>query len=148
LKNTLTHEVGHLMGLDHTCWDGQPPRPIDDDGNDVPGCIPENALPAAITDATMYATQTRGETKTASPSPADIAANCTIYPLADDPGSCKRASLTTEKGCCAIAGAPAATGAGRLGHGALGLLALLGLAFIRSAGRTRAARAASSSARP
>ena len=36
LANTLTHEVGHLLGMDHTCFDGQGVRPVDHLGTPIP----------------------------------------------------------------------------------------------------------------
>ncbi|MDX9721356.1 MAG: matrixin family metalloprotease [Myxococcota bacterium] len=55
LQNTLTHELGHLVGLDH------PPEK----------------------EATMYATAPDGETKKRSLHADDIDGICTIYPLAE-----------------------------------------------------------------
>ena len=39
LQNAITHELGHLLGLGHTCLlDPEDPRPVDDRGNAVPYC--------------------------------------------------------------------------------------------------------------
>ncbi|TXD38568.1 matrixin family metalloprotease [Lujinxingia vulgaris] len=53
LRNTLTHEVGHFLGLDHA------PNP----------------------DTTMYATAREGEIEKRDLHPGDIEGLCTIYPL-------------------------------------------------------------------
>jgi len=107
LAATLTHEVGHLMGLDHTCWIGSGDRPVDDQGNPVPLCGP--LLSAEVTEATMYNFQDCGETKKASPEADDIAGVCAIYPIADDPGSCARVPAPGN-GCCSAGGEPGAGG--------------------------------------
>src|SRR5262249_12087107 len=45
LQNTLTHELGHLHGLEHPCLNtGDPPR-VDNKGNPVPSCFPTTSLP-------------------------------------------------------------------------------------------------------
>jgi hypothetical protein len=102
LANTLTHEVGHLMGLDHTCWNGQGSQPTDGAGNPVREC--GTILPPTVTNSTMYAFEDCGETKKSSPEADDISGVCTIYPPAADPGECRRPDNPGRGGCCAIAG--------------------------------------------
>ncbi len=101
LANTFTHEVGHLLGLDHTCrFSGEPMRE-DSEGNPVPQC--SGSLPGEILDATMHPSQTCGETKKATLEADDRDAVCAVYEVDTDPNQCKRVSLTTKKSWCTIA---------------------------------------------
>jgi hypothetical protein len=68
LRNTLTHEVGHFVGLAHV----PDHLPID----------PENTWP------TMEKTTTAGETSKRSLAPDDIAGVCAIYPDQGGDGGC------------------------------------------------------------
>ena len=89
LQNTLTHELGHLQGLEHPCRVMGDPERVDDQGAAVPLC--SGNLPPKITEATMYNFQDSGETKKETLSDDDIQAICTVYP--PDSG-----------GCCSVAG--------------------------------------------
>ncbi len=104
LANTLTHELGHLHGIEHPCLaQGDPPR-VDHMGRAVPLC---NAVSdPKIVEATMFNFQDCGETKKATLEAEDIAAVCGIYPVSNDPGTCEPVSLT-ERGCCSASDRPA-----------------------------------------
>jgi hypothetical protein len=111
LENTLTHELGHLQGLDHTCKDSAtPPQEVDENGNPPPDCTKLFLLPPdqqqKITTATMYNFAKPGETVKRSPEADDVAGIAAIYPPSASPGSCRRTNLNDYKsGGCAI-GAP------------------------------------------
>jgi MYXO-CTERM domain-containing protein len=107
LQNTLTHELGHLQGLEHPCLaTGDPPR-IDDKGQPVPSC--SATTDPVITEATMYNFQECGETKKASLSDDDVNAICTIYPENANPDSCEPVGVTP--GCCGASASSDPTGA-------------------------------------
>jgi hypothetical protein len=109
LQNTLTHEFGHLLGLDHNCYLKTPMRiPVDDKGNPVPDC--RSATPA-MQDATMYPAVSRGDTLRRTLSDDDIAGVCAIYPAATS-------SCTDSGGGCAYGG-PARSGGLALAMGVL-----------------------------
>jgi hypothetical protein len=123
LANTLTHELGHLHGLEHTCLATGDPSRIDNNGNPVPDC--SATTDPAITEATMYPFQDCGETKKETLEPDDINAICTIYPTAKDPHSC--AAVDAGTGCCSSSG----------GSGSVVLAGLVGLLLLRKTRRPR-----------
>ncbi len=121
LQNTLTHELGHLLGLEHSCRaTGDPPR-VDDKGAAVPSCGSANQ---AQQEATMFNFQDCGETKKETLEPDDIAGVCGIYPLAKDPGTCD--PVEDASGC-----------AGCSSSGAAGPLALVGFLLLTGFWRRR-----------
>src|SRR4051794_22442730 len=81
LQNTLTHEFGHLLGLDHNCFlaGSSGRRGVDNNGVPVPEC--ENASPE-IQAATMFAAVAPGDTLRRTLTEDDIAGVCAIYPAA------------------------------------------------------------------
>jgi hypothetical protein len=78
LQNTLTHEFGHLLGLDHNCFlPGNPRRGVDNLGNAVPDCERSSA---EVQEATMFAAVSRGDIMRRTLAADDIAGVCAIYP--------------------------------------------------------------------
>ncbi len=85
-QGAVTHEMGHVLGLEHTCYipavdkKGNPvPRPVDHAGNPIPDCNINN--PPLITDATMYVSVNSPATEVGlrTLSPDDVQGMCDIY---------------------------------------------------------------------
>jgi MYXO-CTERM domain-containing protein len=110
LQNAVTHEMGHLIGLDHTCY-FQPPAPIDATGAPIPDCA--DASPAVLA-TTMFPSANPGDIDKRTLAPDDQMAVCDIYPAAENPMSCTPQGMSPPGGgdgcACAAAGAPAPAG--------------------------------------
>ena len=127
LQNALTHELGHLIGLDHTCYDSLTSstavRPDDNTGAPVVDC---SSADAEVKATTMYPSATPGDIEKRTLAPDDQNAVCTIYSVNNPPPA-------LDAGCvqCATAGDPTP-------GGLLAALAAIGLMLRRR--RTGAAR--------
>ena len=105
LQNTLTHELGHVLGLEHPCLAQGDPQRVDNLGNAVPNCS-FGSDPPRIADVTMYNFQTPGEIKKESLAADDILGVCDIYPTAKTPQTCDHASPSSGSGGCCSASGP------------------------------------------
>ncbi|HXU01084.1 MAG TPA: MYXO-CTERM sorting domain-containing protein [Polyangia bacterium] len=85
LQNALTHEMGHVIGLDHTCYGGTGDRPTDENGIPIPDCV--NA-PQSVVDTTMFPSANALDIGKRTLADDDLMGVCAIYPLASDPMVC------------------------------------------------------------
>jgi uncharacterized protein (TIGR03382 family) len=131
LQNALTHEFGHLIGLDHTCFDlftsMTGVRPTDNYGYPIPDC---STASADVQATTMFPSAQPGDTQKRTLGADDVNALCTIYNIDNPPPP---PGTGVNGGCnCAAAGRPG-------GAGALATLGLLAAVLLVRARRTRTA---------
>lgn len=136
-QNALTHELGHVVGLDHSCYApaDEQPRQLDDTGAPEPDCYGNPFLPNAIYESTMYPSVSLSDTQRRDLSADDQQGVCSIYPYAHE--SCP---IPIEGGGCAtIAGAfPAGHGRSTTAFLTTGIAAaLLGLISRRRTNRSK-----------
>jgi hypothetical protein len=100
LQNTLTHEFGHVIGLDHTCDGGGQSNMFDNAGLKVPSCPGS----AEIQETTMAAIVMPGDTLRRTLAADDQKGVCEIYaadgvpPVCpeDNGGGCNMSSTRTR----------------------------------------------------
>lgn len=136
LWNTLTHEMGHMQGLDHTCRgpaETTSTCTVDNTGAQRPLCSDVARLkatnPAYLTiyNTAMYAVADPSETRKRLPQSDDVLGITESYPASSDPKSCVMPGSSPKGGC-----SMSVTGSARTplqsGTGAGLCLALAGLA--------------------
>jgi MYXO-CTERM domain-containing protein len=104
LRNAMTHEMGHLIGLDHTCFPSTSsmPRPNDDMGVPIPDC---SVVGQDVMETTMFPSADSGDVDKRTLAPDDQRAVCEMYPAASDPNVCMPVVPEDDGGCdCAAAG--------------------------------------------
>jgi hypothetical protein len=108
-QNALTHELGHVIGLDHACYapaDNQP-RLLDNTGQPEVDCD-SSSLPASVASSTMYPSVSLIDTQRRVLSPDDQQGACDIYPYAN--ATCPQAQ--TDGGCSTLPSRSAGLGSG------------------------------------
>jgi hypothetical protein len=113
LWNTLTHEMGHMMGLEHTCslFAGSVQScAVDDQNQPVPSCaeveMNRNTDPRlqTIYETTMYPSADPSETTKRLPHADDVAGIINTYPKVNDPLTCQLPPSVRTAGCTAVSG--------------------------------------------
>ncbi len=131
LWNTLTHELGHLQGLEHTCrkgaFDSMVSCTRDSSGQPVISCatvdLGHTSDPSlqAIYDTSMYPNADPREIKKRIPKADDLAAVINTYPISNDPRICKLPEAAKAPGGCNATGSEFSAGMGLVFWGVVGL---------------------------
>lgn len=95
LSSVVTHEVGHVLGLAHTCNTEPGAHLVDPAGHEVPAC--SGGEENATSDATMYPWAETGEAKRRTPEPDERQAMCLLYRT--HPATCEGSELEAGYTC-------------------------------------------------
>ena len=133
-QNALTHELGHVLGLDHNCYAASD---LEDRRNDNTGapevdCYGNPTLPDTVISATMYPSVVLADTQRRTLSVDDEQGMCDIYPHLHD--VCP--APASESGCSMLATADPNRPQTWLHWTTIGLL-VAALAFLRKRQRLR-----------
>jgi len=102
LQGTLTHELGHVLGLAHPCYLGAAPSPLPSDNRGVPvGACSTTATPAVL-GATMFPSAAPGEIRERQLSDDERQALRDLYPKGQDP--VVDGDAPSVGGCAMVAG--------------------------------------------
>ena len=96
-QNTVTHELGHVIGLAHPCLlPGDTSAPLlDNHGSPQLECA-DPAVPATVIDATMYPAVPLSDVERRTLSPDDTQAACDIYPASSPSQGCSMVRSRNE----------------------------------------------------
>jgi hypothetical protein len=154
LWNTMTHELGHVLGLEHTCRLDDASYPscvVTDRGERIPSCedveLGRRGDPALqlIYETTMYPTSTSTEIGRRLPKADDLAGAVDSYPQGRDPLTCDTPYVVDPVGCAASRapiGAARTSAASGAPSAASVAFALLGIAAMTRLGLRRSRRRA------
>jgi hypothetical protein len=114
LQAALTHELGHVLGLDHPCYLGDKspsPPEVSNLGAAVPSCA-DPTLPMSVLEATMYPSADNGSIAERTLSSDEILALHDLYPAGHAP--VVQGDSPASSGGCAVAGGAARSPAAAL----------------------------------
>jgi hypothetical protein len=116
LQNALTHEFGHFIGLDHTCFTASKENPLvgtdgrlrglDNAGNKIPDC--GDGSPSIVQQTVMYNVSPAQEITKRTLSQDDINGVCDIYPASRIADAC---TMDQPPPGCSVAPRARASGA-------------------------------------